>query len=58
MRAEDILRAIAPWQADGDVFLFLEPIHPFEADDNKVLDELKESVAYWREALSNYAEML
>lgn len=57
VRAEDILRAIATWQSDGDVFLFLEPIHPFEADDNKVLDELKESVEYWREALSKYQEL-
>ena len=57
VRAEDILQAIAPWQDDGDVFLFLEPIHPFEADDNNVLDELKESVTYWREALSKFQEM-
>jgi len=34
------------------VYLFLEPIHPFEAEDNMVLDELRESVEYWREALS------
>jgi len=51
VRAESILQAIASWQADGDAFLFLEPIHPFETDDNKVLDELKQSVTYWREAL-------
>lgn len=57
VRAESILQAIASWQADGDAFLFLEPIHPFEADDNKVLDELKESVRYWREALSKFREM-
>jgi sugar phosphate isomerase/epimerase len=54
VRAEAVLQAIEPWLAVGDVFLFLEPIHPFEADDTMVLDELKESVAYWREALSNY----
>ena len=48
VRAEDTLGAIASWLADGDVYLFLEPIHPFEADDNTVLDELKESVDYWR----------
>lgn len=52
VRAEDILRAIAPRQAEGGVFLFLEPIHPFEADDTRVLDELKESVAYWTGLLS------
>jgi hypothetical protein len=37
--------------------VFLEPIHPFEADDNMVLDELRESVDYWRKALSNYEAM-
>jgi len=58
VRAEAILQAIEPWLQRGDVFLFLEPIHPFEADDNRVLDELKESVDYWREALSKYVEML
>jgi hypothetical protein len=47
-----MLRAIEPWLTRGDVFLFLEPIHPFEADDNLVLDELRESVEYWREALA------
>jgi sugar phosphate isomerase/epimerase len=57
VRAEDILQAIEPWLATGDVFLFLEPIHPFEADDNVVLDELRESVDYWREALSNFEGM-
>ena len=51
VRAEDILQAITPWLASDDVFLFLEPIHPFEADDNTVLDELRESVDYWRKAL-------
>jgi len=54
VRAEDTLQAIEPWLADGDVYLFLEPIHPFEADDNLVLDELRESVAYWREALGKH----
>jgi len=53
VRAEAILQAIEPWLATGDVFLFLEPIHPFEAGDTLVLDELKESVDYWREALES-----
>ena len=51
VRAEAVLQAIEPWLTHGDVYLFLEPIHPFEADDNTVLDELRESVDYWREAL-------
>ncbi|GAC1566328.1 MAG: TIM barrel protein [Ktedonobacteraceae bacterium] len=54
MRAESVLQAIEPWLMRGDVYLFLEPIHPFEADDSLVLDELRESVEYWREAMSKY----
>jgi hypothetical protein len=34
-----------------NVYLFLEPIHPFEADDASVLDDLRQSVQYWREAM-------
>ena len=52
VRAEDTLQAIEPWLTNGDVYLFLEPIHPFEANDALVLNELKESVEYWRGALS------
>ena len=52
VRAEAVLQAIEPWLAHSDVYLFLEPIHPFEAGDNTVLDELRESVDYWREGLS------
>jgi sugar phosphate isomerase/epimerase len=55
IRAESILQAIEPWLMAGDVFLFLEPIHPFETDDNMVLDELRESVEYWRKALSKHS---
>lgn len=51
VRAEDILQAVEPWLVGGDVYLFLEPIHPFEADDTMVLDELRESVDYWRKSL-------
>jgi D-erythrulose 1-phosphate 3-epimerase len=52
IKAENIIEAIQPWLMIGDVYLFLEPIHPFEAEDNMVLDDLRESVGYWREALS------
>jgi sugar phosphate isomerase/epimerase len=52
IQAEKIIEAIQPWLLVGDVYLFLEPIHPFEAQDAIVLDELRESVAYWREALA------
>jgi D-erythrulose 1-phosphate 3-epimerase len=51
IRAEAVVEAIQRWPDDAPVYLFLEPIHPFEADDALVLDELKESVRYWREAL-------
>jgi alanine dehydrogenase len=33
----------------GQVYLFLEVIHPFEYPDDKVLEELRESSRYWRE---------
>ncbi len=52
IRAESIIQAIEPWLMVGDVFLFLEPIHSFEADDKLVLDELRESAEYWRAALA------
>ena len=52
IKVEYIIEAIQPWLMIGDVYLFLEPIHPFEAEDNVVLDELRESVEYWQEALS------
>lgn len=34
-----------------EVFLLLEIIHPFEARESEVLDDLKETVDYWQEAL-------
>ncbi len=52
IRAEDVLRAIQEWPGNEDVYLFLEPIHPFEEDDHKVLEDLRESVLYWKEAMS------
>lgn len=53
VRAEDILQAIQPWLLKEDVYLFLEPIHPFETEDELVLDELRESVEYWRDAIGS-----
>jgi sugar phosphate isomerase/epimerase len=52
VQAEQVMASIATWQAREDVYLFLEPIHPFEANDSSVLDDLRESVAYWRGAIS------
>jgi sugar phosphate isomerase/epimerase len=51
IQADAVVDAIQRWPDDAPVYLFLEPIHPFEAPDALVLDELKESVRYWREAL-------
>jgi hypothetical protein len=34
-----------------EAVLILEVIPPFEADDRRVLEELRESVQYWRETL-------
>ncbi|HZU68330.1 MAG TPA: TIM barrel protein [Ktedonobacteraceae bacterium] len=51
IEAGDILQAIAHWQRHEDLYLFLEPIHPFEAPDTLVLDELRASVTYWRRFL-------
>jgi sugar phosphate isomerase/epimerase len=50
VRAGEVLTALRG-RSEEDVYLFLEPIHPFEADDALVLAELRESVAYWRAAL-------
>ena len=47
-----MLRAL---EASGatDVALILEVIHPFEADDDQALDDLRVSVDYWRRALAD-----
>ena len=51
VRADNVLNAIRHWPDESDVYLFLEPIHPFEADDDVVLHDLRQSVQYWREAM-------
>ena len=50
IEAGRVLRAI---EASGatDVALILEVIHPFEADDDQVIDDLRVSADYWRQAL-------
>jgi D-erythrulose 1-phosphate 3-epimerase len=42
-----VINAIETSEAE-EVYLVLEVIHAFEANENKVLDELKESVDYWQ----------
>jgi D-erythrulose 1-phosphate 3-epimerase len=54
VQADLVLRAI---EASGasEVALILEVIHPFEADDDRVIDDLRASVRYWRSALKRDA---
>jgi D-erythrulose 1-phosphate 3-epimerase len=52
IQAEKVISAVRSWSQASDVYLFLEPIHPFEAADATVLDELRASVTYWQEALA------
>lgn len=54
VQAQPILQAVHQWTEAQDVYLFLEPIHPFEADDDTVVRDLQASVAYWREAMQSY----
>ncbi|MGZ4168542.1 MAG: sugar phosphate isomerase/epimerase family protein [Solirubrobacteraceae bacterium] len=53
IRAEAVLDALAASGAE-EVALVLEVVPPFEADDGRVLRELRESVLYWREALRDH----
>lgn len=52
IRADVVLQALSQWPEDTDLYLFLEPIHPFECNDQRVLKELRESVQYWQEAIN------
>ena len=55
IEATRVVAALREWRhrpETGDIYVFLEPIHPFEADESLVLDELRESVRYWRAALA------
>jgi D-erythrulose 1-phosphate 3-epimerase len=49
--ADQVLAALEASGARGTA-LVLEVIPPFEQDDDEVVEELEESVAYWREALA------
>lgn len=51
IQAGSVLNALRQWPEHRDVYLFLEPIHPFEADDSSVLHDLRESVEYWQMAM-------
>jgi sugar phosphate isomerase/epimerase len=52
VRADEVIDALRSWPQAAEAYLFLEVIHPFEAEDARVLDDLRQSVAYWREALA------
>lgn len=47
IKPKRVVEAIQESGAD-ETFLFLEILHPFEADEKKVLKDIKESVAYWK----------
>lgn len=53
IHAPRVLEALCASGAD-QVALILEVIPAFEADDRRVLEELQESVAYWRQAISDF----
>jgi len=53
VQAERVLQALSKWSDGSNVYLFLEAIHPFEADDASVLHDLRESVQHWRVAMMN-----
>lgn len=51
VQVEPIVHAIRRWSEKHDIYLFLEYIPSFEADDAIVIKKLKESVEYWKVAL-------
>lgn len=51
IKADWVIDALADGGAEHAVFM-LEVIPPFEEDDQAVLDDLRASVDYWREALA------
>ena len=53
IRADAVLDALAASGVD-EVTLVLEVVPPFEATDTLVVRELRESVLYWRDALSSH----
>lgn len=47
----EVLAALRAWPAE-DVYLFLEVMPPFEADDAVVLDDLRTRARHWRDHLA------
>lgn len=46
-----VLEKLMDWPAE-EIFLFLEVIPAHEADDDQVLDDLKQSIDHWREGIA------
>jgi sugar phosphate isomerase/epimerase len=56
IRGPQVLEALAA-SGTADATLILEVIPAFEADDRQVLDELKESVSYWQDAVRDFTRV-
>jgi len=50
IHADKVLESLCK-SSDGDSVLFIEVVHPFEEKDSRVLQDMIETVAYWRDAL-------
>ncbi len=50
--AREVVGTLRRRRPQDEVHLFLEVIHPPECPDDRVLDDLRASVAYWRDALA------
>jgi len=50
IQADKVLEALNN-SGVGEVTLFVEVCHPFEENDDRVLDDISRSVEYWQEAL-------
>jgi hypothetical protein len=49
--ADAVVAALNRWTVADEVYVFLEVIHPFEADDDVVLADMRASVDHWHAAL-------
>ena len=47
IKPDKVIESIGQSGAD-EVYLFLEVIHPFEVDEKKVIEDMKESINYWK----------
>lgn len=54
VQRDEVLAALAEWDAP-EIELHLEIIPAHEADDDRVLEEIVESVRYWQDGIDRYA---